>query len=195
MRWEAFRSVLSFSLLLPVLGARSSSPRFPWRSTTARGPTCQFATPDAGRASSCSTSSRSSSLLRADGSLDAVRYPGFATAGARDGIWYRKRRAPRVHDAGGARRAHREELPRPGNSHARGSSGESLHARSASNTQDPRIRAGEPASAFPSRYCPRTGAEVSSIDRQRGLVYDTYVGVPLRRVLPGLDPWSAAGYR
>ena len=95
MRWRAFRSFLSVSLVLPLIGLLGFVATVPLAVDDAAGANVPVAT-------------RTpvvlvvfdefpvSSLMRADGSLDTVRYPNFGRL-ARDGTWYP--RATTVHDS------------------------------------------------------------------------------------------------
>ena len=138
-----------------------------------------------------------SSLMRADGSLDAVRYPNFARL-ARDATWYP--RATTVHDSTtiAVPAILTGQRPKPGTLPTLADHPDNLFTLLGKRYT---IRASEQVTRLcPSRYCPRT-REVPVLDRQRGLFYDVSVGY-LHRVLPaslrgGLPPigerWGGFG--
>ena len=94
MRWNAFRSVLSISVVLPVLGVASFVASVPL-AVKDRPPVDVAVRTSTPVVLVVFDEFPVSSLLRADGSLDAVRYPSFASL-ARDGVWYP--RATTVHE-------------------------------------------------------------------------------------------------
>jgi hypothetical protein len=138
-----------------------------------------------------------SSLLRADGSLDAYRYPNLARF-ASTATWYP--RATTLHTSTTQAvptiltglRPHAGELP------ALSDHPDNLFTLLGETYA---IRAGEQVTHLcPSRYCPRP-APAPVLDRERGLLYDVSVGY-LHRVLPtslrgGLPPigerWGGFG--
>jgi hypothetical protein len=179
MRWSAFRSGLSFCVALPVLGIIAFAATVPLAVDDAEGADVSVGT---------STpvvlvvldELPTSSLLRADGTLDARRYPNFARL-ARDGVWYP--RATTVHEfttqavpailTGNTPK--QDELPtlrdHPRNLFTL------LGERYAAEVVEPVTR------LCPARYCPEAHVEAVWTDRYRGLFYDVGVAY-LYRVLP-----------
>ena len=196
IRFAAFRSFLSLSLALPVIAL------------VAFVATAPLAVDDA-EAADVSVATHTpvvlvvfdefpvSSLMRADGSLDAVRYPNFARL-ARDATWYP--RATTVHDSTtiAVPAILTGQRPKPGTLPSLADHPDNLFTLLGKRYT---IRASEQVTRLcPSRYCPRT-REVPVLDRQRGLFYDVSVGY-LHRVLPaslrgGLPPigerWGGFG--
>ena len=179
MRWEAFRSVLSFSLLLPVLGAAFFVATVPLAIGDRAGADVQVkgATPVV---MVLLDELPTSSLLRADGSIDAVRYPGFGRI-ARDGTWYRN--ATTVHEftTQAVPAVLTGRNPKPGQLPTLGDHPENLFTLLG---EAYRMNVTEPVTRLcPSRYCPETHDRAPRADRYRGLFYDTAIGY-LYRVLP-----------
>jgi Sulfatase len=179
LRSRAVRTFLSFSLALPVLGALSFVGTVPLAVDDARGENVAVGSP-VPIVLVVFDELPLSSLLRADGSIDRIRYPGFGRL-ARDATWYP--RATTVHES----TTHavpavltgmlpdRGELPRLTD-----------HPDNLFTLLGERygIRASEQVTRLcPSRNCPRTRDHVPAIDRQKGLAYDVAVGY-LHRVLP-----------
>ena len=180
MRWRPFRSFLSISLVLPLLGLLAFVTTVPLAVDDRQGMDVEVR-------------SRTpvvlvvfdefpvSSLLRADGSLDGVRYPNFARL-ARESVWYP--RATTVHAS--TTQAVPAILtglhPRQGQLPTLTDHPTNLFTLLGERYS---IRAAEQATRLcPVRYCPRTRDSVAFLDRERGLLYDTYVAY-LHRVLPG----------
>ena len=121
-----------------------------------------------------------SSLMRADGSLDAQRYPNFARL-AHDATWYP--RATTVHDSTtiAVPAILTGQRPEPGSLPTLADHPDNLFTLLGKRYT---IHGFEQVTRLcPSRYCPRT-REVPIVDRQRGLFYDVSIGY-LHRVLPG----------
>jgi hypothetical protein len=196
-RSRLFQSFLSVSFALPVIGLLGFVATVP------------LATDDAAAADVRVANSTPvvlvvmdefpvSSLLEADGSIDARRYPNFARL-ADESTWYR--RATTVHEFTTqavpailtGQLPHDGELPTL-NDHPRNLFtllGEGYH-----------LRVVEPVTRLcPERYCPDAHESPPFLDRARGLLYDSTVGY-LYRVLPaslrtGLPPigdrWGGFG--
>jgi hypothetical protein len=121
-----------------------------------------------------------SSIMRADGSLDAVRYPSFARL-ARTSTWYRH--------ATSVNEATTQAVP------AILTGIEPHHGELPTLTDAPdnlftllgkryRLRVSEQVTRLcPTRYCPQAALQAPLVDRQRGLFYDVAVGY-MHRVLP-----------
>jgi len=197
IRFSAFRSFLSLSLALPVIAL------------VAFVATAPLAVDDA-EAADVSVATHTpvvlvvfdefpvSSLMRADGSLDAVRYPNFARL-ARDATWYPH--ATTVHDSTtiAVPAILTGQRPEPGSLPTLADHPDNLFTLLGKRYT---IHGFEQVTRLcPSRYCPRTRPVVPVVDRQRGLFYDVGVGY-LHRVLPaslrgGLPPigerWGGFG--
>jgi hypothetical protein len=179
MRWNAFRSILSISLALPVLGVLAFVATVPLAVDDAEG--ADVVVPSRTPVVLVVLDELpTSSLLRADGTLDARRYPNFARL-AGDGTWYP--RATTVHEfttqavpailTGNTPK--QDELPtlkdHPRNLFTL------LGERYAFEVVEPVTR------LCPARYCPETRVRAAWADRYRGLFYDVGVAY-LYRVLP-----------
>jgi Sulfatase len=197
VRWRPFRSFLSLSLALPVMGLLAFVGTVPLAVDDAPGADVRVATP-APVVLVVFDEFPVSSLLRPDGTIDAVRYPNFARLAA-DATWY-----PRATTSHGStthavpviltgQLPRQDELPTLED-----------HPENVFTLLGERyaVRSAEQATRLcPSRYCPRTRQQVPLVDRQRGLLYDVSVGY-LYRVLPrsmraGLPPigerWGGFG--
>ena len=179
MRWNAFRSVLSISLALPLLGVLSFVVSVPL-AVKDRAPVdvaVRTATPVV---LVVFDEFPVSSLMRADGSLDAVRYPNFASL-AGDGVWYP--RATTVHEftTQAVPAVFTGKSPVSGQLPTLTDHPDNLFTllgeRYALEVVEPVTR------LCPTRYCPEARVHVPWADRQRGLVYDTAIAY-LYRVLP-----------
>jgi Sulfatase len=197
LRFSAFRTFLSLSLALPVIALVAFVASAPL-------------VVDDAEAADVSVATRTpvvlvvfdefpvSSLMRADGSLDTVRYPNFAQL-AGDATWYP--RATTVHDSTtiAVPAILTGQRPEPGSLPTLADHPDNVFTELG---QRYTIHASEQLTRIcPIRYCPRTRAAVPFVDRQRGLFYDVGVGY-LHRVLPtslrgGLPPigerWGGFG--
>ena len=197
VKWPVVRSFLSVSLALPALALVSFVATVPLAIDDAPVADIRIASP-VPVVVVVFDEFPVSSIMRADGSLDTVRYPGFARL-ARDATWYP--RATAVHESTTSavpailtgQRPQPGVLPtledHPDNLFTLLGSGYAVHA----DEQVTRL--------CPSSLCPRTRGQVPLLDRERGLFYDVSVGY-LHRVLPsslarGLPPigerWGGFG--
>lgn len=171
LRWPPVRSFLSLSLALPVLGALAFVATVPLAVDDAPAANVRVANP-VPVVLVVFDEFPVSSIMRADGSIDAVRYPNFARF-ARGATWYP--RATSVHESTtqavpailtGLLPRH-GELPtladHPDNLFTLFGGRYSLHA----SEQVTRL--------CPSRFCPRVDPPAPVLDRQRGLAYDVAV--------------------
>jgi Sulfatase len=188
LKSRIFRSFLSVSFVLPVLGALSFLVTVPLAVDDAAAVDIQVpkSTPVV---LVVMDEFPLSSLLRPDGSIDAGRYPNFARL-AKSATWYP--RATTVHEFTTqavpavltGQQPHTGELPTLGD-----------HPRNLFTLLGARyaLRVIEPVTHLcPTRYCPDAHVRAPLVDRARGLLYDTTVGY-LYRVLPaalrqGLPP-------
>ena len=178
--WRGVRTFLSISLALPVVGSLAFVSMAPLAADDRAGAEVAVST-ETPVVLVVFDEFPLSSILEEDGSLDERRYPNFARL-ARDGVWYP--RAASVH--GGTTQAVPAILTgrrtRPGELPTVRDHPENLFTLLGEEYD---IRAFEQVTRLcPARYCPRTRAQVSLVDRQRGLLYDVSVGY-LHRVLPG----------
>ena len=197
IRWTAFRSVLSVAVALPVVGVLTFVATVPLAVGDARGAEVDVRTPTP-VVLVVLDEFPTSSLLRADGSLDKRRYPGFARL-ARDGVWYP--RATTVHEFTTqalpavltGRMPEKDELPTL-KDHP-----ENLFTLLGEQYE---LDVLEPVTRLcPARYCPEAQIEVPWRDRYRGLFYDTGVAflyrvlpTSLREELPAIgDRWGGFG--
>jgi Sulfatase len=179
VRWRPFRSFLSVSVVLPVVGTVAFVASVPLVTddrpgadiaVTTRTPVVLLVMDEF----------TSSSLLRADGSIDAVRYPNFARL-AQTGTWYP--RATTVHEftTQAVPAILTGRLPRDGELPTLKDHPENLFTllgeRYAFNVIEPVTR------LCPSRYCRESHVSPPLLDRYRGLLYDVGVAY-LYRVLP-----------
>jgi hypothetical protein len=176
---EAFRSFVSLSFVLPVVGAMGFVASVPLATDDAGAADVQVASP-VPVVLVVLDEFPVSSIMRPDGSIDAVRYQSFAQL-ARDGTWYPN--ATSVDEATtqavpailtGIEPRH-GELPTLAD-----------HPRNLFTLLGERfaVRASEQVTRLcPSRYCPQVAVRPPFVDRQRGLVYDVAVGY-LHRTLP-----------
>jgi hypothetical protein len=189
VRWHAFRSFLSVSLVLPVVGLLGFVATVPLAVDDAAGANIPVAT-RIPVVLVIFDEFPVSSLMRADGSLDTVRYPNFARL-ARNGTWYP--RATTVHDS----TSHAVpailtgQLPRKGELPTLKDHPDNLFTLLGERYT---IHSFEQVTRLcPSRYCPRTRAEVPLVDRQRGLLYDVSVGYLHGRCDTGCRRLASAG--
>ena len=197
LKSRVFRSFLSISFVLPVLGTLSFVATVPLATGDAAAANVQVArsTPVV---LMVMDEFPVSALLRPDGSIDAKRYPNFAHL-AKTASWYQ--RATTVHEFTTqavpavltGQLPHKGELPtlddHPQNLFTL------LGARYGLHVIEPVTR------LCPTRYCPDAHVREPFANRARGLLYDTTVGY-LYRVLPaslrqGLPPigdrWGGFG--
>jgi Sulfatase len=176
---SAFRSFLSLSFLLPVVGVVGFVATVPLVVDDAPAADVRVANP-VPVVLVTFDEFPVSSIMRADGSIDALRYPNFARL-AREGTWYPH--ATSVNEATTQAvpailtgiEPHHGELPtladHPDNLFT-------LLGRRYT------LRASEQVTRLcPTRYCPQTAPQAPLVDRQRGLFYDVAVGY-LHRVIP-----------
>jgi sulfatase-like protein len=178
LRFPAVRSFLTLSLALPVIALVSFVATVPLAVDDAEAADVRVAT-NTPVVLVVFDEFPVSSLMRADGSLDAVRYPNFARL-AQDATWYP--RATTVHDSTtiAVPAILTGQRPKAGSLPTLGDHPDNLFTLLGKRYT---ISASEQATRLcPSRYCPRT-REVPVVDRQRGLFYDVTVGY-LHRVLP-----------
>ena len=188
LKSRIFRSFLSVSFVLPVLGALSFVATVP------------LAVDDAA-AADIQVPKRTpvvlvvmdefplSSLLRPDGSIDAGRYPNFARL-AKTATWYP--RATTVHEftTQAVPAVLTGQQPQTGELPTLGDHPQNLFTLLGARYA---LRVIEPVTHLcPTRYCPDAHVRAPLVDRARGLLYDTTVGY-LYRVLPaalrqGLPP-------
>jgi hypothetical protein len=198
VRWRPFRTFLSVSAVLPVIGLLAFVGTVPLVIDDARGADIRVAT-NTPVVLLVMDEFTSSSLLRADGSIDAVRYPNFARL-ADNGTWYP--RATTVHEYTTqavpailtGRRPSYGELPtlkdHPENLFTL------LGEQYAFHVTEPVTR------LCPARYCPDAHRAAPLADRYRGLFYDVGVAYlyrvlprSLRRELPPIgDRWGGFGH-
>lgn len=179
MRWDAFRSVLSVAVVLPILGALSFAATVPLAVDDAAGAnvTVQGETPIV---LVVLDELPLSSLLRPDGTLDSVRYPNFARL-ARDAVWYP--RATSVHEftTQAVPAILTGKTPKAGELPTLTDHPENLFTllgeRYSFDVVEPVTR------LCPRRYCPETHVRSPWRDRYRGLFYDVGIAY-LYRVLP-----------
>jgi hypothetical protein len=199
LKWEAVRSFLSISLALPVAGALLFVGTVPLAIDDHPGAEVDVAAP-APIVLVILDEFPLSSLLKADGSIDQVRYPSFARL-AREGTWYP--RATTVHEftTQAVPAVLTGRLPRDGELPTLSDHPENLFTLLGEKYA---IHAQEQVTVLcPSRYCPRPERKVSLTDRQRGLMYDAAIGylhgaVPrsLRGDLPPIGQrWGGFGSR
>jgi hypothetical protein len=179
VRWDAFRTALSISVALPVLGVLSFVATVPLAVDDAMGANVAV------RGSTpvvvvVLDELPTSSLLRASGTLDEVRYPGFARL-ARDAVWYP--RATTVHEftTQAVPAILTGRRPEPGALPTLSDHPENLFSLLGERYD---LRVTEPVTRLcPSRYCPTAHVSAPPLDRFRGLLYDSGVAY-LFRVLP-----------
>jgi hypothetical protein len=179
LKLRGFRSFLSLSFVLPILGVLAFVAAVPLATDDAAAADVRVAHP-VPVVLVVFDEFPVSSIMRADGSIDAVRYPNFGRL-AREATWYPH--ATAVHESTtqavpailtGIEPRH-GQLPtladHPHNLFTLLGAGFAAHA----SEQVTRL--------CPSRYCPQTVAAPPILDRQRGLFYDVAVGY-LHRILP-----------
>ncbi len=179
MKVGAFRTFLSLSFVLPLVGVAGFVATVPLATDDAPAADVRVANP-VPVVLVAFDEFPVSSIMRPDGSIDAVRYPNFDRL-AREATWYSH--ATSVNEGTtqavpailtGIEPRH-GELPtladHPDNLFTLLGRRYALHA----SEQVTRL--------CPSRYCPATGERPPVADRQRGLFYDVAVGY-MHRVLP-----------
>ena len=179
VRWSPFRSFLSLSLALPVIGTLVFVATVPLAVDDASGANVRVA----------STTPvvlvvfdefPLSSLLRPNGAIDEVRYPNFARL-AREATWYPHATSVHASTTQAVPAILTGLIPGRGQLPTLEDHPQNLFTLLGERY---RIRASEQATRLcPSRYCPRTRKPLPLVDRQRGLFYDVSVGF-LYRVLP-----------
>ncbi len=177
---KAFRSFLSLSFLLPVVGVLAFVATVPLVVDDAPAADVRVANP-VPVVLVTFDEFPVSSIMRADGSLDAVRYPNFGRL-ARGSTWYPH--ATSVNEATTQAvpailtgvEPHHGELPTLAD-----------HPDNLFTLLGKRytLRVSEQVTRLcPTRYCPQAALQAPLLDRQRGLFYDVAVGY-MHRVLPG----------
>jgi Sulfatase len=197
VRSRALRSFFSLSFALPVIGCLSFMATVPLAVDDRPGVDVEVAT-NTPVVLVTFDEFPLSSLLRADGSLDAVRYPNFARL-ANEATWYPHATTVHASTTHAVPAILTGQAPRRGELPTLRDHPDNLFTLLGERYA---IRASEQATRLcPTRYCPRLRDEVPLVDRQRGLFYDVYVGY-LHRVLPqslrgGLPPigerWGGFG--
>ncbi len=121
-----------------------------------------------------------SSLMRPDGSLDAVRYPNFGQL-AREGTWYPHATAANETTTQAVPAILTGVEPRHPGIPTLADHPDNLFTLLGRRYT---LRASEQVMRLcPIRYCPQTAPQAPIVDRQRGLFYDVAVGY-MHRVLP-----------
>ena len=179
LRSQQFRSVLSWSAALPVVGVAYFALTVPLAVDDHPGAKIAVGT-------------RTpvvlvvfdelpvGSLLRANGTIDDIRYPSFARL-AREGTWYPHATAAHASSTQAVPAILTGRLPRGREVPTLAKHPENLFTLLGERYA---IRAHEQVTRLcPTRYCPRSRGRVAFGDRQRGLFYDTSVGY-LHRILP-----------
>jgi hypothetical protein len=176
---KAFRSFLSLSFVLPVVAALAFVATVPLVVGDAPAADVRVANP-VPVVLVTFDEFPVSSIMKPDGSLDAVRYPNFARL-ARASTWYPH--------ATSVNEATTQAVP------AILTGIEPHHGELPTLTDSPdnlftllgkryRLRVSEQVTRLcPTRYCPQAALQAPLLDRQRGLFYDVAVGY-MHRVLP-----------
>ena len=126
LRWRAFRSFLSVSLVLPLIGLLGFVATVPLAVDDAAGANVPVTT-RIPVVLVVFDEFPVSSLMRADGSLDTVRYPNFATSRARRHVVPAGDHGARLHDARGPGDPHGAAPTEGRAADAEGSPGQPLH--------------------------------------------------------------------
>ena len=188
LKSRVFRSFLSVSVVLPVLGALSFVVTVPLATGNAAAANVTVAR-SAPVVLMVMDEFPVSALLRPDGTIDAKRYPNFARL-AKTATWYP--RATTVHEftTQAVPAVLTGQLPHTGELPTLNDHPENLFTLLGARYV---LRVIEPVSRLcPTRYCPDVHVQEPLVDRARGLLYDASVGY-LYRVLPaslrqGLPP-------
>jgi hypothetical protein len=179
LRTTAFRAFLSISVALPIVAALGFLATIPLATDDRQAVNVQVERP-VPIVLVVLDEFPLSSILRADGSIDTVRYPGFGEL-SRTSTWYRG--ATTVHDftMQAVPAILTGLLPRP---HALPTLADHPDNLFTLLGERYAIHAEEQVTVLcPSRYCPLARRQVPVADRLRGLLYDTSVGY-LHSVLP-----------
>jgi hypothetical protein len=179
LHWNGFRTFLSISIALPMLGLLVFVVTVPLAIDDAEGADIRIATPTP-VVVVVFDEFPVSSLLGPNGAIDAVRYPNFARL-ARAATWYPHATTVHEHTTQAVPAIltgispHRGELPTLAD-----------HPRNLFTLLGERYRlhVTEVVTRLcPVRYCPQAEVRPPALDRERGLFYDVGVGY-LHRVLP-----------
>ena len=179
LRSRPFRAFLSISVALPIIACISFLATIPLATDDKRAADIQVENP-VPVVLVVLDEFPLSSILRPDGSIDAVRYPGFAEL-SRTSTWYRG--ATTVHDftIQAVPAILTGLLPRPNALPTLADHPDNLFTLLGERYA---IHAEEQVTVLcPSRYCPLARRQVPIADRLRGLLYDVSVGY-LHGVLP-----------
>ena len=197
LRWNAVRSFLSLSVVLPLAALLLFVANVPLAiddregahvAVDGRTPIVMVVLDEFSL----------SSLLRPDGSLDAVRYPGFARL-ARGGTWYPRATTVHEHTTQAVPAILTGQLPKPGELPTLADHPDNLFTLLGESYE---FDAKEQVTRLcPVRYCPESRPETPLVDRFRGLFYDVGVGflhgilpTSLRGELPPIgDRWGGFG--
>ena len=176
---RAFRSFLSLSFLLPVVAVLGFVATVPLVVDDAPAANVRVANP-VPVVLVTFDESPVSSLMRADGSLDAVRYPNFARL-AREGTWYPHATSANETTTQAVPAILTGVQPRHPGLPTLADHPDNLFTLLGRRYT---LRASEQVTRLcPTRYCPQTAPQAPLLDRQRGLFYDVAVGY-MHRVLP-----------
>ena len=176
---HAFRSFLSLSFLLPVVAVLGFVATVPLVVDDAPAANVRVANP-VPVVLVTFDEFPVSSLMRADGSLDAARYPNFARL-AREGTWYPHATSANETTTQAVPAILTGVQPRHPGLPTLADHPDNLFTLLGRRYT---LRASEQVTRLcPTRYCPQTAPQAPLLDRQRGLFYDVAVGY-MHRVLP-----------
>lgn len=176
---HAFRSFLSLSFLLPVAAVLGFVATVPLVVDDAPAANVRVANP-VPVVLVTFDEFPVSSLMRADGSLDAARYPNFARL-AREGTWYPHATSANETTTQAVPAILTGVQPRHPGLPTLADHPDNLFTLLGRRYT---LRASEQVTRLcPTRYCPQTAPQAPLLDRQRGLFYDVAVGY-MHRVLP-----------